>query len=80
MAARAWWMRRTGEGMPAPDPPAGFSLARRFADVDSGDNAADFIPLEVPTPGAGPVLVPEPSSALLLAAALTGIGLLRRAP
>ena len=31
-----------GEGMPAPDPPAGSSLARVFADVDSDDNLLDF--------------------------------------
>ena len=34
-----------GEGAPAVDPAAGASLARRFADVDTGDNAADFISL-----------------------------------
>jgi hypothetical protein len=33
-----------GEGAPDADPAAGASLARRFADVDTGDNAADFIP------------------------------------
>jgi hypothetical protein len=40
-----------GEGAPAPDPAAGSSLARVFADVDTGDNAADFEILAVPTPG-----------------------------
>ena len=50
-----------GEGAPAVDPAAGASLARRFADVDTGDNAADFISLAVPTPGSAPLAsVPEP--------------------
>jgi hypothetical protein len=52
-----------GEGSPAPDPSAGWSLARRFADIDSGDNAADFLALETPTPGSAPLSgIPEPSS------------------
>jgi hypothetical protein len=63
-----------GEGSPAPDPPAGSSLARRFADIDSGDNAADFVALEVPTPGSAPLSgIPEPSSALLLTLGLLGL-------
>ena len=63
-----------GEGAPAADPAAGASLARRFADVDTGDNAADFIPLETPTPGTAPLSsVPEPASAPLLAAGLAGL-------
>jgi hypothetical protein len=60
-----------GEGTPAVDPPAGASLARRFADVDSGDNAADWIALAVPDPGTAPLSdVPEPSTAALLAGGL----------
>jgi hypothetical protein len=56
-----------GEGAAAPDAPAGTSLARRFADVDSDDNAADFELLSAPTPGVAPVApVPEPSLAWLL--------------
>jgi hypothetical protein len=71
-----------GEGSPAPDPPAGSSLARRFADIDSGDNAADFLALEVPTPGSAPLAgIPEPSSALLLTLGLLGLARMgRRAP
>lgn len=71
-----------GEGSPAPDPPAGSSLARRFADIDSGDNAADFVVLEVPTPGSAPLSeIPEPSSALLLTLGLLGLARIgRRAP
>jgi hypothetical protein len=63
-----------GEGSPAPDAPAGSSLARRFADIDSDDNAADFVVQDAPTPGIAPLAgVPEPSSALLLALGLLGL-------
>jgi hypothetical protein len=63
-----------GEGAPAPDAPAGASLARAFANIDTDDNAADFVVLEVPTPGSGPLTtVPEPGSAWLLAAGLAGL-------
>ncbi|HEY5656646.1 MAG TPA: PEP-CTERM sorting domain-containing protein [Myxococcota bacterium] len=62
-----------GLGTPAPDVPAGASLARRFANVNSGDNFADFIALDVPTPGSAPLVgVPEPGTALLVAAGLAG--------
>jgi hypothetical protein len=64
----------SGEGNPVAVPAAGSSLARRFADVDTDDNAADFLVLETPTPGSapfsGPAAVPEPSSLLLLGSAL----------
>ena len=66
-----------GEGNPAPDPPAGSSLARTFANLDTDDNAADFSVLAAPTPGTG-AIIPEPSSALLLAAALCGLSLIQR--
>ena len=70
-----------GEGGAAPDPPAGSSLARRFANVDSDDNLADFVVLEVPTPGTAPLLtVPEPSTALLVCGGLVTLGGLRRRP
>lgn len=60
-----------GEGTPAVDVPAGFSLARRFADVDTNDNAADWIALDLPTPGAAARFgVPEPSAAVLFAGGL----------
>jgi len=63
-----------GEGNPSPDPPAGSSLARRFADIDSNDNAADFVVLDVPTPGSAPLFgIPEPSSGLLLVLGLLGL-------
>lgn len=60
-----------GEGAPAPDAPSGASVARLFANVDSGDNALDFAVAATPTPGTGPLRpVPEPASATLLGAGL----------
>ncbi len=61
-----------GEGSPAPDASAGSSLARLFADLDTGDNAIDFA-IAVPTPGSAPRSVPEPASVALLAAGLAGL-------
>jgi len=40
------------EGRPAPDVASGFSLARAVDGVDTDDNAADWIALSPPTPGA----------------------------
>ena len=54
-----------GEGAPAPDGPAGTSVARVFADVDTDSNAADFATQGVPTPGAVST-VPEPATAWML--------------
>jgi len=66
-----------GEGDPAEDGAAGTSLARRFANVDTGDNAADFVVLAVPTPGAAPLAaIPEPGTAGLVG--LGGAALARR--
>jgi hypothetical protein len=63
-----------GEGSPAPDPAAGSSLARVFANLDTDDNAADFVALDVPTPGTGPLApIPEPTTAALMAAGLVGL-------
>jgi len=69
-----------GEGAAAVDPIAGQSVARRFANLDTDDNAADFVALEVPTPGSGPLQVPEPLALLTLAVGLCGIAGLRRRP
>jgi hypothetical protein len=70
-----------GEGLPAPDPPAGLALTRTGPGADTNDNAADFVAAE-PTPGwiAGNASVPEPATAMLLA---VGVGLVtacRRPP
>ena len=67
-----------GEGNAVGIPTAGSSLARPFADVDTNDNAADFIALAAPTPGtasfSGPAAIPEPASIFLLGAALLPLG------
>ena len=69
-----------GEGMAAHDPPAGASLARLFADLDTDDNALDFVVEDVPTPGVAPFLaVPEPGTGALACAGLFVLGRARRA-
>ena len=68
-----------GEGLPAPDAPAGSSLARPFADLDTDDNAADFLVLVEPTPGYATFhAIPEPGAGLLLASGLATLAHLRR--
>lgn len=69
-----------GEGSPAVDVPAGASLARLFANADSGDNGADFVQLAVPTPGSALFApVPEPGVASLCALGLVALAMRRRA-
>ena len=67
-----------GEGSAAPDGAAGQSLARVFANVDTNDNAADFALLDAPTPGAGPLALPEPGAAAPLALFACALCLARR--
>jgi len=68
-----------GEGSPAPDVAAGWSLARLYADVDSDDNAADFAGLDVPTPGSANFMtVPEPGTGLLAGTGLFVLGWIRQ--
>jgi hypothetical protein len=70
-----------GEGGAAPDAPAGSSLARRFANGDSDDNATDFVVLTAPTPGAGELLpIPEPGTATLCGLGLLAVHARRRRP
>ena len=66
-----------GEAAAAPDAPAGSSLARSFADLDTDDNAADFLVLAEPTPGQAVFLL-EPSTVWLTFAALATVGCLAR--
>jgi len=66
-----------GEGSPTIDPPAGSSIARHFANLDSDDNAVDFGALETPTPGSAQ-LVPEPGTAALTGAGALALAALQR--
>lgn len=68
-----------GEGSPALDPPAGASIARHFANLDTDDNALDFGALDVPTPGTAQ-LVPEPGTGALTAVGALGLAALGRSP
>jgi hypothetical protein len=68
-----------GEGTAAPDSPAGSSLARWFANMDTHDNSVDFTILALPTPGEGMLSsVPEPGSLLLSALGLLLLASVRR--
>jgi hypothetical protein len=68
-----------GEGMSAPDAPAGSSLARTYANVDTDDNASDFEVLAEPTPGTADFSeVPEPGSGVLFFSALAALAGMRR--
>ena len=71
-----------GEGTPAPDAAAGWSLARADLLTDFGDNFADFELLDVPTPGhipgSNPEPVPEPATMFLTGLGLVAVGGFRR--
>ncbi len=69
-----------GEGTAAPAAAAGASIARFNPWVDTGDNGADFVLLDVPTPGAVPALsaVPLPASAVLFASGFVSLLISRR--
>ena len=68
-----------GEGAPAEDVAAGASLARHFANVDTGDNALDFAALATPTPGSAPIAaIPEPATAGMLGLGCAALARRRR--
>jgi hypothetical protein len=68
-----------GEGSSAPDAPAGSSLSRFFADIDTDDNGLDFEVLSMPTPGDAVFAnVPEPASGTLVMAGLGVLAAMRR--
>ncbi|MGD8311537.1 MAG: hypothetical protein PVJ66_02995 [Gammaproteobacteria bacterium] len=69
-----------GEGSPAADAPAGSSLARFNPLVDTDDNLADFLILDVPTPGTIPAsAVPLPPAVMLFFSGIAGLaGIARR--
>lgn len=63
-----------GEGQAAADVPAGFSLARIDARLDSNDNRADFTMLGSPTPGISEVTaVPLPPALVLFMSGIAGL-------
>ena len=69
-----------GEGSAAPAALAGASIARFNPWIDTGDNGADFVLLDTPTPGAVPAVsaVPLPASAVLFLSGLLSLLVSRR--
>lgn len=61
-------IHNSGEGLPAVDVPAGFSLSRDLFATDTNNNAFDFASVAVPGPGVGPRIanVPEPAPLALM--------------
>ena len=69
-----------GEGSAAPDVPGGWSLARHDPLLDTDDNAADFLGIDIPTPGLVPAsTVPVPPAVALFLSGFAGlVGVARR--
>ena len=68
-----------GEGAAAVAAPAGSSIARFNPLLDSDNNLADFMVMDLPTPGAVPVsAVPVPAPLGLLLSGLAGLGVVAR--
>jgi hypothetical protein len=71
-------VNNAGEGTPAADVSAGWSLSRDVFGTDTNDNFADFMPTLLPTPGIGPTPdteptpVPEPGTLVLLTTSILG--------
>jgi hypothetical protein len=66
-----------GEGSPAVDAGSGSSLARRFSNIDTDDNAFDLAVATL-SPGRGNAVVPEPAAALLIGMGLCGVACQQR--
>ena len=68
-----------GEGRAAPDVPAGSSLARFNPLLDTDDNLADFLMLDLPTPGSVPAgAVPVPAAFGLFLWGIAGLAVVAR--
>jgi hypothetical protein len=69
-----------GEGSAAPAALAGASIARFNPWLDTGDNSADFVLLDTPTPGVVPAVsaVPLPASVVLFGSGLLSLLVSRR--
>ncbi len=68
-----------GEGGAAPDVPAGSSLARFNPLVDTDNNLADFLVLDLPTPGSVPAsVVPVPAAFGLFLWGIAGLAVVAR--
>jgi hypothetical protein len=66
-------VNNSGEGTPAVDVDAGWSLTRDLFGTDTNDNLTDFLASSSPTPGTGPRPVPLPGSLALFATSIFGL-------
>ena len=71
-------VNNAGEGAPAVDVDAGWSLTRDLFGTDTNDNLTDFLASSSPTPGIGPKPVPLPGTLALFATGVFGLVSYRR--